>query len=152
MNKHEVKYVVIGGVAATFHGSPVLTQDADICPAKDQANLEKLARSLKEMGARVYAPDLQQGLPWTGDSTQLSRAEIWNLVTKFGRFDIAFSPSGTQGYEDLAKDSVVFELEGIPVPVASLRDVIRSKEAAGRLRDRQHLPTLRKLLERLQQE
>lgn len=57
-------------------------------------------------------------------------------------------PSGTSGYEDLVRSAVWMRLEDVDIPVASLADVIRSKEAAGREKDRAMLPTLRQLLGR----
>lgn len=57
-------------------------------------------------------------------------------------------PSGTRGYADLRRHAVSVALGGIDVPVASLLDVIRSKEAAGRSKDPAQLPVLRKLLAR----
>ena len=75
----------------------------------------------------------------------LSRSDVWNLVTRYGQLDISFIPSGTRGYPDLARQAVTRRLWGIDIPVASLVDIIRSKEAAGRDKDRAMLPTLRKL-------
>jgi len=68
-------------------------------------------------------------------------------VTDHGRLDITFEPSGTAGYPDLARDAVHLEILGVEVDVASLADVIRSKEAAGREKDRLVLPVLRRLLD-----
>ena len=59
-----------------------------------------------------------------------------NLTTRFGRLDVSYRSSGTRGYEDLKRDAVGFELDDLQVQAASLADVIRSKEAAGRERDR----------------
>lgn len=53
LEQHGVRYVVIGGVGATLHGSPLPTRYADICPAKDAKNLESLATALRELGARI---------------------------------------------------------------------------------------------------
>ena len=59
----------------------------------------------------------------------------------------AFTPAGTQGYEDLRRDAIAVDLgDALTVRVASLADVIRSKEAAGRDKDRLVLPVLRRLL------
>jgi hypothetical protein len=69
-----------------------------------------------------------------------------NLQTPLGDLDIAFVPVGTHGYDDLARDVVGMRVRGLDVPVASLADVIRSKEAAGRPRDRAASPALRELL------
>jgi hypothetical protein len=72
---------------------------------------------------------------------------MWNLVTDHGRLDVTFVPSGTTGYEDLARDAVHLVILGVDVDVASLADVIRSKEAAGREKDRVVLPVLRRILD-----
>jgi hypothetical protein len=81
----------------------------------------------------------------TGDD--FAAGGTWMFLTDEGRLDIVFTPSGTRGYVDIARDAVTMDVSGTPVPVASLADIIRSKEAAGRERDRHQLPALRKLLE-----
>jgi hypothetical protein len=63
-------------------------------------------------------------------------------VTKHGSLDVTYRPEGTEGYEDLNRSVVVIELLGVEVRVASLADVIRSKEAAGRDKDIAVLPDL----------
>ena len=57
------------------------------------------------------------------------------------------TPSGTAGYDDVVKDSEELEILGVQIRVASLADVVRSKAAAGREKDRLQLPLLRRLLE-----
>ena len=86
-------------------------------------------------------------MPFEHDAESLARLDILNLVTSAGDLDVAFVPAGTRGYEDLRKDAVRMTLLGIPIEVASLADVVRSKEAAGRLKDLAALPVLRRLLE-----
>jgi len=146
---HDVDYVMIGALAAALQGSPLRTNDADICPSREPANLERLAAALVDLDAKVYSTATPEGIRWARDAVALSHAEIWNLISPYGRLDISYRPSGTEGYEDLVKRSVLLDVEGVPARVASLHDVIRSKEAAGRQKDREQLPTLRKLLERL---
>lgn len=148
--RHRVRFVVIGGVAAILHGSPFATRDADITPAMDRENLERLGGALRELQARLRTPDgIGVDLPFDPVSATLGRGQVWNLTTPSGDLDLCFVPSGTTGYEDLLRDADTMELAGVRVRVASLADVIRSKEAAGRDKDRQALPTLRKLLARL---
>ena len=72
-----------------------------------------------------------------------SRARMWNLVTTAGRLDIAFEPAGVKGYDDLKKDAERFEAFGVRFFVASLDDIIRSKEAAGRPKDLDDVAILR---------
>jgi hypothetical protein len=149
LEEHEVCYVLIGGFAATIHGSPLRTDDADICPADDEENLERLTAALADLEARIATPDEPGGVDFPHDPEFLRRVATRNLVTRHGRFDISFEPSGTRGYDDLRRRAVRYEVgDGLVVTVAALVDVIRSKEAAGREKDRQMLPTLRRLLER----
>ena len=54
LEKEGVRYVVIGGLAAVLHGSPLLTQDIDICPARDPENLKRLASALSSIGAKTW--------------------------------------------------------------------------------------------------
>lgn len=150
--RRDVHYVLIGALAAAFHGSPLRTNDADICPERSPENLEHLAAALTDLDAKVYSTDTPEGLPWARDAVALDRADMWNLVTRHGRLDISYRPSGTDGYADLAAGAVELEVGGVRFLCASLLDVIRSKEAAGREKDEQQLPTLRKLLERLEEE
>lgn len=147
--RHGVRYVVIGGLAAILHGSPQLTFDVDICPAKETDNLAKLAAALREMEARIRTPDAPEGVSFTCDATFLSRVSLLNLVTRFGELDVSFDPSGTRGFEDLRTRSLDLKLGTSPVPVAALEDVIRSKEAANRPKDLRTLPLLRQLLQEI---
>ena len=150
LSSHDVRYVLIGGLASTLHGSPLRTNDADICPARDPRNADRLANALGELDARIRLPDDPRGVSFPYDGAFLLRVGIWNLVTRFGNLDISFTPDGTDGFGDLRRAAVTYDVGGdVRVPVASLLDVIRSKEAAGREKDRQALPTLRRLLERI---
>ena len=146
LNRHKVCYVLIGGLAATLHGSPLRTGDADICPLRDATNLERLALALLEMRARIRTADAPDGVAFACDARFLAKVELLNLTTCFGDFDLSFTPAGTAGYEDLAPNIEHYDLDGLIVPVASLEDVIRSKRAAGRPKDTASLPTLETLL------
>jgi len=53
LERHQVDYILIGGLAATLHGSPLRTGDVDICPRAELDNLERLAAALTEMEARI---------------------------------------------------------------------------------------------------
>lgn len=147
LDRHRVRYVLIGGLAAVLHGAAHLTTDVDITPDPGVRNLEQLSQALKELHARIRVSGEPDGVVFDHDAASLARVRIWNLVTDHGDLDIAFVPAGTRGFDDLERDAEVMHLRGIAVPVASLADVIRSKEAAGRERDRAVLPVLRELLE-----
>jgi hypothetical protein len=143
--QHRVKFVLIGALAARLHGFPRLTADADITPAGDKQNLERLAAALKDLDAKVYTESLPAGLAFDRSAAALGRARMWNLVTTAGRLDIAFLPAGTAGYDDLAKGAEKFEAFGVRFLASSLDDIIRSKEAAGREKDADDVLILREL-------
>lgn len=147
LERHGVRYVLIGGLAATLYGSPHVTTDVHITPAADAGNLERLAAALVELDARPRVENEPEGVPFDRSAEALARASIWNLVTRHGALDLALTPAGTSGYDDLQRDAVEIDIRGTHVLVASLADVIRSKEAADREKDRLTLPTLRRLLE-----
>jgi hypothetical protein len=146
--RHQVAYVLIGALAARLQGFPRLTADADITPAREPENLERLAAALSELNARVYTEAVPEGLAFDCSVPMLERGEMWNLVTDAGRLDIAFVPSGTEGFEDLVGDAVRFDVYGVELLVASLNDIVRSKEAADRPQDRQDVVIIREMLRR----
>jgi hypothetical protein len=147
--RHKVAYVLIGGLAAVYHGSPFPTEDADIAPEADRTNLVRLATALREVNARIRTEAVPEGMPFACDAETLASAQTWNLTTDAGDLDLAFKPAGTQGYSDLRRDATVAQLYDVTVRIASLSDVIRSKQAANRPKDQRVLPTLREILARV---
>jgi predicted nucleotidyltransferase len=144
---HGVRFVLVGGFAAVIHGSPYVTTDVDVVPERSEENLRRLSDALRAMHARVWTAGEPEGVPFGHDGRSLSESNVWNLVTDHGRLDVTFVPSGTSGFEDLDRDALRLTILGVEVDVASLADVVRSKEAAGREKDRLVLPVLRRILE-----
>jgi hypothetical protein len=146
LDRHGVRYVLVGGLAAVLHGAPHMTTDLDIVPEDGRRNLEQLSDALAEVEARIRVSGAPGGVAFDHSADFLGRIRIWNLTTSLGDLDISFEPSGTRGFDDLRKSAVIMSVGGVDVPVASLADVIRSKEAADRPRDRAVLPVLREML------
>lgn len=145
-----VEFVVVGGIAARLRGAPLLTQDVDITPSNERRNLERLAAALEKLDARLRTATEPDGVPFPFDPGLLEAAKVWTLTTRFGDLDLVMAPAGTDGYRDLIRDAdelTVAMNPDLAVKVASLADVIRSKEAAGREKDRAALPLLRRTLE-----
>lgn len=147
LNDGGVRYVVIGAVAGRVQGSPTLTADLDICYARDGANLEALAAMLLAVHATLRGAD--PGLPFRLDATTLAHGDAFTFDTDLGPFDILGVPSGTGGYDDLARSAVDIDLGGLRVPVASILDLIRMKRAAGRPKDLIEVEVLGALLDEL---
>ncbi len=147
LNRHGVAYVVIGGFAATAHGSPLPTVDVDVTPEPSRENLARLAHALTDLGARVRVDGIPEGLAFSRSVKTLAATSVLNLITCLGELDIVRRPASTT-YESLASHALVVRLHDVDVPLAALRDVIESKETANRPKDRRALPILRALEER----
>ena len=151
--RHRVAYVVIGGFAIELHDVAVPpARDVDITPSGTPENLRRLAGALTELGARFRVPDgPAEGVEVPGGITPewLGSMVTLTLVTDGGPLDVSLFPDGTKGYADLVAGRVELHYQERTVPVASLEDVIRSKEAAGREKDIRVLPALRAHLRRL---
>jgi hypothetical protein len=140
LDQYGVRYVVIGGVAGAMHGSPSITQDLDICYERSPDNLERLAEALVSINARLRGapPDV----PFILDARTLARGDFFTFSTDVGPLDLLGTPSGTNGYDALARNAIVFELDDLSVPVASLDDLMAMKRAAGRPQDLKELEIL----------
>jgi hypothetical protein len=142
LERHDVDYILIGGLAAVLHGSALVTNDADICPRRTPENLERLAAALRELDARLRARGDTRGVEFTCDAAFLGGVDLLTLETSAGQFDIAFAPAGFDGYDALVDSALTYEIDGTHVKVAALRDIIRSKETANRVKDQAALPHL----------
>lgn len=148
LNEHDVDFVIVGGLAAALHGSDVATFDLDITPLTTHANLERLSAALRELSAALRVPGEPEGVAFDPDPALLETMSILNLVTRAGDLDVIARPAGSSGYVDLRQDAARITIDGESILIASLSDVIRSKEAADREKDRIVLPRLRRLLAR----
>jgi hypothetical protein len=149
LERHRVLYVVMGGLAAELRGSPYVTRDVDVTPARTRSNFTRLAAALRELDAKLRIPDMEEPLEIPLDARTFEQGATWTFVTKHGYLDIALLPDGTRGYDDLRRSATREQLtDTVTISVAALADVIRTKEAAGREKDRAVLPILRQVLER----
>jgi hypothetical protein len=144
LNRHGVRYVVIGAFAAIAQRAPIpATRDIDLTPDSSAENLARLSGALKKLGARIRTDAVDGGLPFDHDGRSLAASSVWNLICPYGEFDISFLPSGIAGgYAELAAKAHPMRVDSVDVMIADLSDVIRSKEAAGRPKDLQVLPIL----------
>ncbi|HEY6629565.1 MAG TPA: hypothetical protein VI193_11325 [Acidimicrobiia bacterium] len=146
---HDVQFVIIGGMAARLHDTGHATVDVDICPSTDDANLERLASALVELGARLRVSGDPDGVPFQPHADMLRQVELMTLITEHGPLDLCFTPDGfPDGFTTLSEHASVVELAAVDVPVASLEDVVASKRAAGRPKDIVALPPLEARLRR----
>lgn len=119
--------VVIGGLAVQAHGHVRTTQDVDVFPSPDRANLERLALALRSLDAH-----LEKGDNTRIDAERIAAAQMLTLDSQAGGIDVHLSPPGADVYERVRARALVIEVAGISVAVAGRDDLIAMKRAAGR--------------------
>lgn len=129
LDEEGVEYVLIGGLAVQTHGHVRTTNDADLIPAPDPANLERLASALRALGARVLNAG-QEDIEV--DAKMLPRATIWQFATRDGGIDVMHDVPGGRSYSELSDRALHVRLGEIEVPVVGLDDLIQMKLARGR--------------------
>ena len=142
--RHEVRFVVVGGIAGNAHGSTTATLDLDVCYARDKENLGSLAAALRELEITLRGAD--PGLPFRVDERAIRNGLNFTFSTRHGSLDCLGEASGYT-FEVLAPNAERAELGGVEVLVASLDDLIRMKRAAGRTKDLVEVENLSKLRE-----
>ena len=141
--------MVIGNYGAQLHGVEVQTQDADMAFQRERQNLERLMAALADMDTYIRFQGGTVPLP-TYDPELLVQAEMWNLRTRYGDLDILYNPAGG-GYDQLVPNAEWVTIGACPVLVASLDDIIRSKELANRAKDHLTLEDLRRFRDQQQE-
>ena len=153
LNEERVEYVIVGGFAAVIRGSSLPTRDIDIVPSRVSENLDRLARALTRMNAEIRIDG--GSVPTRIDGAFLANMPFMlNLVTDFGEMDLTFTPAGRAGGFDGWRVGATIETvsEGVTVVVASLDDVIDSKQAANRAKDHLSLPYLESLRDEIRRQ
>jgi transcriptional regulator with XRE-family HTH domain len=133
LDRKEVDFVVIGGVAGLAHGSAYPTYDLDIAYARDARNLERMAAALRTM--RVTLRGAPDDLPFKVDARTLGAGMNFTFLTEFGAFDILGEVDGVRSYDELRSPASIEQVGGIPVRVASLNHLIGMKRRVDRTKD-----------------
>lgn len=142
---YKVDFIVIGGLAASLHGSAYVTQDLDVCYDRSGPGIERLCRALVDLHPTLRgAPE---GLPFRFDPATVGAGLNFTLSTDLGPLDLFGEVSPFGGFDALKAHAIEMELVGHRVLVLSLPALIRSKQAAGRPKDLLVVPELEALLE-----
>ena len=128
--RHGVRFLFIGKSGAIILGYPDTTQDADLFVDKSPENARATAAALVDLGFPLK----------TADREEIERGKDFVQI-RYGPFDLdlVFAPDGIETFAEAAGRAL--EIEGIPV--CHIDDIIRSKEATGRIKDRESLPRLK---------
>jgi hypothetical protein len=134
LDQHQVRYVIIGGVAGFLHGDTAATFDLDVVPAATEDNFARLADALNEMHAGLRAPGLDEPVAYRFDAETFVSYTTLATRTEHGDLDIVLRPDGIAGsYEELATRAQPVYAGPVTVYVANVEDIIRSKRAAARI-------------------
>ena len=139
-----VECVIVGGLAATIHGSARLTQDVDFVYARNRANLRRLVATLKPHSP--YLRGAPPGLPFEWSEATLERGLDFTLTTAIGDIVLLGEITGGGDYRALVPHSVEAEMFGCRCRCLDLPGLIRTKRAAGRPRDLEALAEMEALL------
>ncbi len=143
LHRHEVDFVIVGGIAAILQGSPVMTEDLDLVYSTEPDNVSRLAHAVREIEARYRDP---AGRIIEPDEAKLASLRINLLDTRLGKLDLLWTIGNGAAFIDLLPRCETFEVAGLRLSVIPLEVLIEAKEIADRPKDRQALPFLRQLL------
>lgn len=129
----EIDFVIVGGVAATYHGSSRLTSDLDIAYGRSSENIDRLARALAPIAP--YLRGAPRGLPFLFDSKTIRAGLNFTLTTTAGPLDLLGDMAGGFDYDRLRERAIRVDLFGRECRIIDLESLIRAKRAAGRPKD-----------------
>jgi hypothetical protein len=135
-----VRFIIVGGAAATAHGSARLTQDLDVVYERSRENLDRLIHALAPYDP--YLRGAPPGLPFVLDADTLKRGLNFTLTTKLGDLDLLGEIAGGGDYARLEPHTIELHLFGIRCLCLDLDTLIDVKRAAGRPKDLEALAEL----------
>jgi predicted nucleotidyltransferase len=132
----QLEALLIGNAAAALQGAPVTTVDFDFFFRRTPRNLAKLKVFARRVGATVLRP-------------YYPVSDLFRVVRDEDGLQIDFMGTihGVRSFEGVRERAARVEIAGVSILVASLSDIVRSKRAANRPRDRAVLDVLEKSLE-----
>ena len=147
--EHQIRYLIVGGIAVNLHGYPRFTNDLDILLTLDQENLKKMATLMDRMGYQQRLPISIQELSDESKARTFIRekgltAYSFIHVTQ-PQFNVDVLVAESMDFEKFSVHTMHAELWGIDVPVVSTDDLITMKKHSGREKDVQDVVALLEL-------
>lgn len=145
LSSNGVNFVIVGGIAIRGHGGNYITEDLDICYARDRENLKRIAQSLAPLNPKLRGHP--SDLPFVFDWTTLEHGTNFTFTTDLGDLDLLGEVKGVGTYADLVDKSIVIDLDGFETRILSIPGLIAAKTAAARDKDAAGLKVLYALQE-----
>lgn len=137
-------YVIVGGLAATVHGSARLTLDVDVVYSRTPENVTRLVAALRPHAP--YPRGAPPGLPFSWSAETVRAGLNFTLTTSIGDVDLLGEVVGGGDYSALLPHTEVVDLFGYRCRCLDLPALIRTKRAAGRPKDLEALAELEALV------
>ena len=145
--KAEVKFILVGGLAAVIQGAPVTTMDVDIVYSRSSENISKLLAFLKSIDATYRRPDNKNLAPKEADFSGMGHAFF---TTRIGPLDVLAFIEERKTYEDLIAHTIKIGFRGHTIQVLDIRILIALKRKSKDPKDKQRLPVLEETLRQLE--
>lgn len=143
--EHQVRFIVIGGIAGMAHGAARATYDIAVVYARDPENIQRLVAALQPH--QPYLRGAPPGLPFTWDERTIQGGLNFTLTTALGPIDLLGEVAGGGFYDELLPFSEELEVFGAKCRVVGLEKLIQLKRAAGRPKDFEAIAELQALLD-----
>jgi len=145
LSESKAEFIIVGGAAATAHGSARLTLDLDIVYNRSAGNIEAIVNALRP--TEPYLRGAPPGLPFEWSVETIQKGLNFTLTTRLGALDLLGEIVGGGGYEQLLTDSISIEVGGIQCLCLGLERLIQVKRAAGRPKDLETIAELERIEE-----
>ncbi|HET7842280.1 MAG TPA: hypothetical protein VFM21_11765 [Terriglobia bacterium] len=142
--RHDVDFIVVGGVAATIQGASISTFDLDLVHSREPKNVGRLLKALEALDARYRTPGAGNLKP---SRSHLESEGHQLLMTRAGPLDLQGIIGAHRGYVELLPETIRVKIVDVEIRVLALAAVIKTKEEAGREKDKATLAILRRTLE-----
>jgi predicted nucleotidyltransferase len=150
LTENQVDFIIVGGAAATAHGSARLTFDLDIVYSRDSENIARIVNALRLI--QPYLRGAPPGLPFDWSTETVKKGLNFTLVTTLGPLDLLGEIAGGGSYQQLIGETIEVEVAGVECRCLNLERLIKVKRAAGRPKDLEVIAELEQILDESQQD
>ena len=133
LTENHVEFIIVGGAAATAHGSARLTLDLDVVYERSRENIARIVKALGPI--QPYLRGAPPGLPFVWSVETVEKGLNFTLITKLGALDLLGEVVGGGGYQQLFPETIKVEIDGVECRCLNLPRLIEVKRAAGRPKD-----------------
>ena len=148
LHEHNVRYLLVGGLAMNLHGVPRMTMDVDLVLALDDANLDAFIACARALGLKPQAhvqlealKDPAQRKAWVEQKHMIAFA--LNAPGAAATVDVLIEHP--LHMESALAASIRRDLDGVPVSLCAIEDLIRTKQGTGRRQDATDIEHLRRI-------